>query len=150
MTAELPVSGTGEATDRYLHDRLAILAARVAEAVARRRADDPDPSDRFRGLYISDVQVDGLLSGRPAAIFEPALDATTAGAAAELEAFERRTIVPMFPSPSELNGRAQVQIPCQTDRRANDSATTAIGRARDGGAGSCRETLRAPIAARAA
>jgi ATPase family associated with various cellular activities (AAA) len=87
MTAELPVSGTGEATDRYLHDRLAILAARVAEAVARRRADDPDPSDRFRGLYISDAQVDGLLSGRPAAIFEPALDGTTAGAAVELEAW---------------------------------------------------------------
>ena len=37
-------------------------------AVARRRADDPDPSDRFRGLYISDAQVDGLLGGQPVAV----------------------------------------------------------------------------------
>ena len=48
----------------YLFGRLAIVEARVRAAVDRRRADDPDPGDRFRGLYISDAQVDGLLAGR--------------------------------------------------------------------------------------
>jgi hypothetical protein len=41
--------------------RLAIVEARVRLAVERRRAGDPDPDDRFRGLYISDAQVDQLL-----------------------------------------------------------------------------------------
>jgi hypothetical protein len=45
----------------YLLGRLAIVESRVRAAVERRRADDPDPGDRFRGLYISDAQVDGLL-----------------------------------------------------------------------------------------
>jgi hypothetical protein len=47
-----------------LFDRLAILEARVRRAVERRRAGDPDPDDRFRGLYVSDAQVDQLL-GNP-------------------------------------------------------------------------------------
>ena len=34
-----------------------------ALAVDRRRRGDPDPDDRFRGLYISDAQVDDLLGG---------------------------------------------------------------------------------------
>jgi hypothetical protein len=83
----MSLAAPAETTDRYLHDRLALLAARVAEAVARRRADDPDPSDRFRGLYISEAQVDGLLAGRPGALVEPSADVATAGAAAELEAW---------------------------------------------------------------
>ncbi len=49
----------------YLFARLGIVEARVRAAVDRRRADDPDPNDRFRGLYISDAQVDGLLSAAP-------------------------------------------------------------------------------------
>ena len=73
--------------DRYLHDRLAILAARVAEAVGRRRADDPDPSDRFRGLYISEAQVDSLLTGQPVATTGAPADALLAGAEAELDAW---------------------------------------------------------------
>ncbi len=47
----------------YLLARLEIVEERVRAAVERRRADDPDPTDRFRGLYISDAQVDGLLGG---------------------------------------------------------------------------------------
>ena len=70
--------------DRYLHDRLAILAARVSGAVARRRADDPDPSDRFRGLYISEAQVDGLLAGQQVAVPGAPADAILSSAAAEL------------------------------------------------------------------
>jgi len=49
----------------YLLARLEIVEHRVRAAVDRRRADDPDPTDRFRGLYISDAQVDGLLAGPP-------------------------------------------------------------------------------------
>jgi hypothetical protein len=48
----------------YLYGRLALIEARVRGAVERRRAVDPDPNDRFRGLYISDAQVDQLLTGR--------------------------------------------------------------------------------------
>jgi hypothetical protein len=48
----------------YLYGRLALVEARVRSAVDRRRASDPDPNDRFRGLYISDAQVDQLLTGQ--------------------------------------------------------------------------------------
>ena len=75
-----------EASDRYLHDRLALVASRVAAAVARRRADDPDPTDRFRGLYISEAQVDGLLDGRPGPGATGPVDDPTIEAAARLGA----------------------------------------------------------------
>ena len=42
--------------------RLAAVETRVREAVARRRARDTAPDDRFRGLYISEADVDELLS----------------------------------------------------------------------------------------
>ena len=48
----------------HLYGRLALVEARVRSAVDRRRATDPDPNDRFRGLYISDAQVDQLLTGQ--------------------------------------------------------------------------------------
>ncbi len=73
MTAQL-VARPEPASDDDLHDRLTILAGRVAQAVARRRADDPDPTDRFRGLYISEAQVDSLLAGDRAPIRGPARD----------------------------------------------------------------------------
>ncbi|MBX3030708.1 MAG: ATP-binding protein [Chloroflexi bacterium] len=47
-----------------LEARLRVIEACVADAVARRRAVDPDPDDRFRGLYIPDATVDQLLLGR--------------------------------------------------------------------------------------
>ncbi|HEY2888946.1 MAG TPA: ATP-binding protein [Candidatus Limnocylindrales bacterium] len=84
---ESAATDSAEVGARYLHDRLTIVAARVAAAVARRRADDPDPSDRFRGLYISEAQVDSLLDGPPAALLAPSPDGTTARAAADLEAW---------------------------------------------------------------
>ena len=81
-----PVLAPVEPDDHYLEDRLAIVAARVAAAVARRRVDDPDPTDQFRGLYISEAQVDGLLLGpRPALVAGPP-DPATARFAVELEA----------------------------------------------------------------
>ncbi len=52
---------SADASRAYLYARLALVEARVRAAVDRRRATDPDPDDRFRGLYISDAQVDELL-----------------------------------------------------------------------------------------
>ncbi len=85
---EAPVSGPGDSSEpgnRYLHDRLALIAARVATAVAQRRADDPDPTDRFRGLYISEAQVDVLLEGPPAALIPRPPDDAPDRAGRELE-----------------------------------------------------------------
>jgi hypothetical protein len=56
-------AGAPDVSLAYLLARLEIVEHRVRAAVDRRRADDPDPTDRFRGLYISDAQVDGLLTG---------------------------------------------------------------------------------------
>jgi hypothetical protein len=57
-----------------LRRRLASVEARVRAAVERRRETDPDPDDGFRGLYVSESQVDELLAGPraiPAPPFEP-------------------------------------------------------------------------------
>jgi len=57
---------TGVAPDlsaAHLLGRAAVVEARVAALVARRRAGDPDPDDGFRGLYVSDAQADALLAG---------------------------------------------------------------------------------------
>jgi len=61
-----------DADTRHLLERLAALQARVAEVVARRRARDPAPDDPFRGLYLSDDQVDRLLAEDPASPSVPA------------------------------------------------------------------------------
>jgi hypothetical protein len=76
---------------RYLAGRVDLLAARVAAAVARRRADDPDPDDRFRGLYISDGQVDALLREPPVVLLAvpPPPDATAAAEDLERRADEK-------------------------------------------------------------
>jgi hypothetical protein len=73
---------------RHLAARLALVDDRVRRAVERRRALDPDPDDRFRGLYVSDAQAAALL--RPGAgplAVEPV--APDAGAAERLTEAER-------------------------------------------------------------
>lgn len=50
----------------HLLGRLGIIEARVRLTVAVRRQDDPTADDPFRGLYLSDDQVDRLLSGTAA------------------------------------------------------------------------------------
>jgi hypothetical protein len=45
--------------------RLAVVEERVRSLVAVRRADDPQPDDPFRGMYLSDEAVDHLLAGQP-------------------------------------------------------------------------------------
>ena len=53
----------GEALSHdYLAAHLRALDSRVRDAVARRRAVDPQPDDSFRGLYLSESHVDELLS----------------------------------------------------------------------------------------
>ncbi len=70
----------------HLVGRLRIIEARVRQAVARRRSEDPELDDRFRGLYISDADVDRIFaSTSEQAWFEPP-DADAAAFRAELEA----------------------------------------------------------------
>jgi SpoVK/Ycf46/Vps4 family AAA+-type ATPase len=68
----------------YLRGRLTLLERRVRAAVARRRAHDADPDDRFRGLYVGEGDVDRLLGGPAAGA--AAADDETATFAAEVEA----------------------------------------------------------------
>jgi hypothetical protein len=49
---------------RSLYDALARLLERVAGVVEDRRREDPDPDDRFRGLYITPAQAEHLLHDR--------------------------------------------------------------------------------------
>lgn len=66
MTAPLPAAAADTDTGAsltYLLGRLGVLEARVRLTVAARRADDPAADDPFRGLYLSDEQVDRLLAG---------------------------------------------------------------------------------------
>jgi hypothetical protein len=59
------------ASAAHLLECLRALEARVREAVARRRQTDPNPDDPFRGLYLSDEDVDRLLeSSDPVAAAE--------------------------------------------------------------------------------
>jgi hypothetical protein len=80
----------GDLSLAHLFARLGITEMRVRAAVDRRRAGDPDPDDRFRGLYISDSQVDELLAGQPAPWVpdEAGASAATAQAAVEADADE--------------------------------------------------------------
>lgn len=60
-----PAVGAGRsetASLAYLLGRLELVTHRVRVAVDRRRATDPDPLDRFRGLHISAAQVEELLA----------------------------------------------------------------------------------------
>lgn len=53
----------------HLLARIEVIESRVHAEVERRRSvDASDPDDRFRGLYVSDTRVDGLLSDGP---YEP-------------------------------------------------------------------------------
>ena len=68
----------------YLAGRLDVVERRVQRVVERRRSTDPDPSDRFRGLYISDAHVDQLLSGPASDVFVD--DTSIVGLRASVEA----------------------------------------------------------------
>jgi hypothetical protein len=74
--------GTTGADLGHLRGRLAVLELRVRTAVAARRQADPAADDLFRGLYVTDEQVDQLLAAGPAS---PG-DDPAAALAAEVEA----------------------------------------------------------------
>ena len=73
-----------EASRRHLLGRLAIVEARVRTAISRRRAADPNPDDAFRGLYLSEPDVDRLLAADTNALEPP--DPAAIAYLAELEA----------------------------------------------------------------
>ncbi|NUU16767.1 ATP-binding protein [Cellulomonas humilata] len=54
-----------DASTAHLLGRLGVVEERVRELIERRRRDDPQPDDPFRGLYLSDETVERLLSGGP-------------------------------------------------------------------------------------
>ena len=58
-----PTPATLDASRVHLLARLTLLERRVRHAVDRRRETDREPDDRFRGLYLSDADVDALLAG---------------------------------------------------------------------------------------
>ena len=49
----------------HLLGRVGVVEERIRILVATRRADDPQPDDPFRGLYLSEEAVDRLLGGAP-------------------------------------------------------------------------------------
>ena len=75
-TASTPTSGIdADPSLAHLFGRLAIVESRIADLVGAQRANDPNPADPFRGLYISDAQARALLDdqdpeGAPAAAAE--------------------------------------------------------------------------------
>jgi hypothetical protein len=71
-----------ETSVAHLLGRLEVVEARVRALVAHRRADDPDPDDPFRGLYLSEQQVTRLLRLRE----PPVPDPLAAARLAEVEA----------------------------------------------------------------
>jgi Winged helix domain, variant/ATPase family associated with various cellular activities (AAA) len=70
----------------HLFGRLIVVEARVRAAVERRRATDPDPGDRFRGLYITEAQVDALFDQPPRIDPGPSSEADAAIARVEARA----------------------------------------------------------------
>lgn len=54
---------TGNPSLAHVLGRAGVVEERIRLLVATRRADDPQPDDPFRGLYLSDEAVDRLLGG---------------------------------------------------------------------------------------
>jgi AAA+ superfamily predicted ATPase len=80
-----PAAEAADPSLAHLFGRLRLVEARVRLAVQRRRAVDPEPDDRFRGLYISDAHVDQLLHGTPQSPSDP-LDPSLFDQLEEIEA----------------------------------------------------------------
>jgi hypothetical protein len=85
-TATAPPQTDGDASLSYVFARLSLIEERVRIAVARRRAADSDPGDRFRGLYISEAKVDELLGSAQGSMLAAGADAALAAEAALIEA----------------------------------------------------------------
>jgi hypothetical protein len=77
---------TDETGLAYLLDRLGAVERGIRDAVAARRAVDPNPEDPFRGLYLSDEVVDGLLASSRQPFPVPADSGQASGRLARLVA----------------------------------------------------------------
>ena len=73
---------------QHLEARLGVLESRVRAAVERRRETDPQPDDPFRGLYLSEANVDDLLAVPHRGIASPTDDAATAAIDLQADAWE--------------------------------------------------------------
>ncbi len=82
----MALAAPAEASARHLAARLELVAERVRLAVERRRSGDADPDDRFRGLYVSDAQVDQLLGGGHGPLLGPDAGRAAAESLAAVEA----------------------------------------------------------------
>jgi hypothetical protein len=71
VSHDLPDVG-GDPSQRYLQGRLLLLERRVKALVEHRRHGDPEPDAPFRGLYVSEEQVDHLLTTSLAPVIPPA------------------------------------------------------------------------------
>jgi hypothetical protein len=80
------LAAPSDTSARHLAGRLGLVADRVHLAVERRRVGDPDPDDRFRGLYVSEAQVDHLLGGGHGPLLGPDPDGSAAARRASIEA----------------------------------------------------------------
>ena len=86
LPAEMPTGLPADPSLEHLLARLDVIALRVRLAVDARRATDPDPDDRFRGLYLSDATVDELLAAPRRPAWRPATGSADLRAGIELRA----------------------------------------------------------------
>ncbi|HEX5811830.1 MAG TPA: ATP-binding protein [Pseudonocardia sp.] len=93
--ARSPVTAAGVGLG-HLFARVALVEARVRAMVEHRRRDDPAPDDPFRGLYLTDDDVDRLLAARApgpprddAALREVEQACTAAGTPSRLRELQR-------------------------------------------------------------
>jgi hypothetical protein len=73
--------------------RLADLETRIRAEITTRRAGDPAPDDPFRGLYLSDDAIDGLLDGAREPLDAPPHRADLLPAAAGLSALDTELLL---------------------------------------------------------
>ncbi|HEU0133094.1 MAG TPA: ATP-binding protein [Mycobacteriales bacterium] len=74
----------------YLLARLAVVESRVRRAVLDRRAEDPNPDDPFRGLYLTEETVEALLAAARAPLApDPVEERALAAAEAAADEAER-------------------------------------------------------------
>jgi hypothetical protein len=66
------MTDTARRDPAHLLGRLGAVEQRIRKAIAERRAADPSPDDQFRGLYLSDEAIDGLLAARREPFAAPA------------------------------------------------------------------------------
>lgn len=89
MKSSVPELDASDRSSAHLLARLRLLHARVAAAVAGRRATDPEPDDPFRGLYVTPEAIARLLDDHGRVPEAPAEEAElTAAIEAQADVWE--------------------------------------------------------------